>query len=153
MQPVTDKSSEAGTQDSTWIQLAHNFWDLLNTGNSEISSDSMLTSVQQLWMPVLSPQGWCTLWLQGKQALPESYTQKAAPDKQKLFPISFPREALLSFTARTTGHDSLHFVCSFCYIYFPNIIFSHISPLCSYHIHCAKTTLILISYLTKTSVA
>lgn len=81
--------------------------------------------------------------LHGKQALPKCCTQRVAPasDKQKLFPVSFLREAPLSFSARTTGHDSLHIVCSFCYIYFPNAILSRISPLCSYQVYCMKTTL------------
>lgn len=125
-------------------------------GNSEINSDSLLPSVRLLWTPSAThPWGQHIPLLHGKQALPKCCTQRVAPasDKQKLFPFSFLREAPLSFSARTTGHDSLHIVCSFCYIYFPNAILSRISPLCSYQVYCMKTTLILISYLIKTNVA
>lgn len=59
----------------------------------------------------------------------KSYSQLASSEK------------ILSFTARTAGHDSLHIVCSFCYIYFPNAILSCISPLCSYQVYGMKTTL------------
>lgn len=119
-------------------------WVLLSAGNSDFSSDSPLPSVWLLGTPRATlPWGQHTPLLQGKKALPKCCTRRVAPasDKQKLFPVSFLREASLSSIARTAGHDSLHIVCSFCYIYFPNAILSCISSLCSYQVYCMKTTL------------